>query len=226
MIKFSNKTIKHLNDNYPIKEDVYIKIAEGFDVVEDPKTGERGFGAFDTEHKVIFVASLMGKEELIRTIAHEYKHAMQLFNNEEFDEDEAEKFADKVLKEIISRSGRCRMKKIISLILVIAIILLVGCADVVKTDTQEVEVIVIDEHHRNAWVQPCGRTWISHPAQYQITVLYDSVQYTINDSKTYYKFKDKIGDKAIGVLKISTYDDGSIKQDITKLKSSEVKGNE
>ena len=43
------------------------------------------------------------------------------------------------------------MKKVISLILVIAIILLIGCAEVVKTDTQEVEVIVIDEHHRSAW---------------------------------------------------------------------------
>jgi hypothetical protein len=118
------------------------------------------------------------------------------------------------------------MKKVISLILVIAIILLVGCADVVKTDTQEVEVIVIDKYHRTAWLQPCGKAFISHPAKYEITVLYDSVQYTINDSKTYYKFKDKIGDKAIGVLKISTYDDGSIKQDITKLKSSEVNGNE
>ena len=118
------------------------------------------------------------------------------------------------------------MKKIISLILVIAIMLLVGCKNVVNTDTKEVEVIVIDEYHRTAWIQPCGKTFISHPAKYQITVLYDSVQYTINDSKTYYKFKDKIGDKAIGVLKICTYDDGSIKQDITKLKSSGVNGNE
>ena len=42
----------------------------------------------------------MEKEELIRTIAHEYKHVMQLFNNEEFDEDEAEKFADKILEEM------------------------------------------------------------------------------------------------------------------------------
>lgn len=104
MLKFSNKTIdktiKYLNDNYPIKEDVYIKIAEGFDVVEDPETGERGFGAFHTEHKIIFVPSIMEKDELIRTIAHEYKHAMQMFNNEEFREDEANDFADKILKEL------------------------------------------------------------------------------------------------------------------------------
>lgn len=104
MIKFSNKiidkTIKHLNDNYPIKEDVYIKIAEGFDVVEDPETGEVGFGCFNTEYRIIYIPSLMEKEELIRTIAHEYKHVMQLFNNEEFDEDEAEKFADKILEEM------------------------------------------------------------------------------------------------------------------------------
>ena len=104
VIKFSNKTIdrtiKYLNDNYPLKEDIYIKVAEGFDVVEDPETGERGFGAFHTEHKVIFVASCMEKEELIRTIAHEYRHAMQLFNNEDFNEDVANEFADKILKEL------------------------------------------------------------------------------------------------------------------------------
>ena len=106
MIKFSNKTIdrtiKYLNDNYPLKEDIYIRVAEGFDVVEDPKTGERGFGAFHTEHKVIFIASCMEKEELIRTIAHEYRHAMQLFNNEDFNEDVANEFADKILKELES----------------------------------------------------------------------------------------------------------------------------
>lgn len=118
------------------------------------------------------------------------------------------------------------MKKIISLILVIAIALLVGCAEVVKTDTQEVEVIVTDEHYRSAWVQPCGKTWVTHPAIYRITVLYDSVEYTISGSNTYHKFKDKIGDKAIGVLEIRTYDDGSIRQDIIKLKSCEVKGDE
>lgn len=104
MIKVSNKTIDktitYLNDNYPIDKDVYIKIAEGFDVVEDPDTGERGFGAFDVEHRIIFIASVMEKEELVRTLAHEYRHAMQYFNSDDFDEDDAEGFADKVLKEL------------------------------------------------------------------------------------------------------------------------------
>lgn len=78
MIRISNKiidkTIKYLNDNYPTKEDVYIRIAEGFEVVSDPITGECGFGALNTEYKIIFIPSIMENNELIRTIAHEYRH--------------------------------------------------------------------------------------------------------------------------------------------------------
>lgn len=103
MIKISNdtidKTIRYLDKNYPI-DDIYIRIAEGFEVIEDPETGECGFAAFHTEARIIFVASMMEPDELIRSIAHEYRHAMQLCNDEEFNEDDAEEFADKILREL------------------------------------------------------------------------------------------------------------------------------
>ena len=114
MIKISNKiidkTIKYLNDNYSTKEDVYIKIAEGFEVVQDPTTGECGFGALDTKYKIICIPSLMEEEELIRTIAHEYRHFMQMCDGatteEDFDEDDAENFADMILKEMESNNDK------------------------------------------------------------------------------------------------------------------------
>lgn len=104
MIRISNKiidkTIKYLNDNYPTKEDVYIRIAEGFEVVSDPITGECGFGALNTEYKIIFIPSIMENNELIRTIAHEYRHFMQMCDGVDFDENDAEEFADRIVKEL------------------------------------------------------------------------------------------------------------------------------
>ena len=104
MIRISNriidKTIRYLELNFPIDDDIYIRIAEGFEVVEDPKTGEKGFGAFHTDYKVICIASMMDAEGLVTTLAHEYRHAMQQFEGKEFDETDAEEFANMVLEDM------------------------------------------------------------------------------------------------------------------------------
>lgn len=63
-----------------------------------------------------------------------------------------------------------------------------------------------------------GKTvFINHPATYQITVEYNGVKHTVSGSNTYSKYKDKVGQTAIGELKIETYDDGTVKYYIVSL---------
>lgn len=113
--------------------------------------------------------------------------------------------------------------KIISLVVIICLVfLLVGCAKVVNTEYESVEVNIVDIHHRAMWLQPmkAGKvtTFITHPAVYEITVEYNNVEYTIDDQDIYDRYKDKIGQTAIGTLEIRTYDDGTVRYNITELK--------
>lgn len=118
MIKISNKiidkTIQYLNTNYCVDDTVYIKILEDYDCVMD-KDGEMGWAVLNTETKTIYIPALVSpiddsdkvdyEEEIIRRIAHEYKHFLQMCNGEELwteqCEDDAENFADKIVTEIL-----------------------------------------------------------------------------------------------------------------------------
>lgn len=113
--------------------------------------------------------------------------------------------------------------KIISLVVIICLVfLLVGCAKVVNTEYESVEVNIVDIHHRAMWLQPmkAGKvtTFITHPAVYEITVEYNNVEYTIDDQDAYNRYKDKLGQSTIGTLEIRTYDDGTVRYNITELK--------
>lgn len=115
------------------------------------------------------------------------------------------------------------MKKILSIVLIICLVSsLVGCAKLINTEYQNVEVNIIDTYYRGARLQPIrsGKvtTFITHPARYEIIVEYKNVKYTIDDSTTYNKYKNNVGQTAIGTLKICTYDDGTVKYDITELR--------
>lgn len=115
------------------------------------------------------------------------------------------------------------MKKILSIVIIICLALsLAGCANLVNTEYENVEVCVVDICHRAMWLQPvrAGKvtTFITHPAEYEVTVEYNNVNYTIDDEDTYNRYKDKIGQTTTGTLEIRTYDDGSVKYDITELR--------
>lgn len=103
----------------------------------------------------------------------------------------------------------------------IMILSLVGCAKLVSTEYENVEVNIIDEYHKGMYITPVfnGKTtmMVTHPAVYRITVEYNGVEYTISGSDTYNKYKEKVGQIAIGTLEIRTYDDGTVKYDITEL---------
>ena len=96
-----------------------------------------------------------------------------------------------------------------------------GCAKLVNTAYQKVEVVIMDEYYRGMYITPIfnGKTttMITHPAVYRITVEYNGVEYTISGSNTYNKYKNKVGETAIGNLEIRTYDDGTVKYEITSL---------
>jgi len=113
-------------------------------------------------------------------------------------------------------------KKITSLLLPSILLLsCVGCAECISTEYTEVPVTVVNEYHRASWVR---RVWtgksfamITHPAQYEITVDYDGIEYTFNSKELYDKYKDKIGQTVTGELEIKTYDDGTVTYDITSI---------
>lgn len=113
-------------------------------------------------------------------------------------------------------------KRILGFLFVLILLFgLIGCAKCINTEYKNVEVTVVDKYYRGAWIQLIftGKTtmMIPHPAEYRITVEYNGIEYTISGIDTYNKYKDKIGQTAIGILEIQTYDDGSIEYDITSL---------
>lgn len=109
MIKFVNveisKTITFLNSEYPAQRDVFIHVCEGYDTIETPDGF--GFGAFvkpksHEEAPAIYIAGDMPNDDfqIMKTIAHEYRHFMQWCNGEEFSEEQAEDFAKEVVEKI------------------------------------------------------------------------------------------------------------------------------
>jgi hypothetical protein len=114
------------------------------------------------------------------------------------------------------------MKKVFCLALIVLLIFsLTSCADLISTETQKVDVLITYEDYSGAWLQPVWTgqvfTYIPHPAQYEITVKYNGIEYTL-DNETYYNaYKDRIGDTITGTLEIKTYDDGTVKYDIIAL---------
>lgn len=107
------------------------------------------------------------------------------------------------------------------LLLAILIFSFVGCAKCISAEYNDVEVIIVDKYHRAMWTQPVFtgkvRTFITHPAVWHITVEYNGVEYTINGSNTYNKYKDKVGQTTNGKLEIKTYDDGTVRFNIISL---------
>ena len=115
------------------------------------------------------------------------------------------------------------MKKTILMFLLIAVMMfsLVGCAKCISTEYENVEVNIVDKYYRAMYMTPMrvGKvtTIVTHPAVHRITVEYDGIEYTINGSDTYNRYKNKIGQSTIGTLEIRTYDDGSVRNDIISL---------
>jgi hypothetical protein len=114
------------------------------------------------------------------------------------------------------------IKKLHLIIILCLVISLVGCTKLISTEYKNVEVNVVDIHHSAMWLQPIkagkATTFITHPAEYDVTVEYNGVSYTIDDEDTYNRYKDKVGQTTIGTLEIRTYDNNTVKHNIIELK--------
>lgn len=96
------KATNYLIDNYPTDKRLIVHVMEGYDTIETP-TG-KGFGVFIPETLEIYIAGDMPgeSENLIKTLAHEFKHFLQYCDGKPFNETEAEKFAEEIYKKAIS----------------------------------------------------------------------------------------------------------------------------
>lgn len=93
------RTIIYLNRYYPRKETVTVHIMEEYDTIEGPD-GQKGFGVYVPETKEIFLAGDIPEKEdnIIKTLAHEYRHFLQHCCGEPFNEQQAETFAEEIYK--------------------------------------------------------------------------------------------------------------------------------
>lgn len=107
MIKIANevvnKTLLYLERNYPREKEVYINIISDCDAIETPDG--TGFAVFIPNLNRIYVAADIPEPEinLVKNIAHEYKHYMQMCDGESYNETEAEEFAEKIYDEIMKQ---------------------------------------------------------------------------------------------------------------------------
>ena len=120
------------------------------------------------------------------------------------------------------------IKRIFSLILVLSLLLLTGCAEVVRIDTEIVEATVVDTYYRPSWIQPIvvGKvsSMMMHPATYRVSLEYKEETYTLNSKDSYDICKDLKGEKIPCKLKIAEYNNGKVFKDILEIldKTKEV----
>ena len=116
MIKIINEEINDfielLQKEYYNDSPFYLHICEGHDSIQDPYTESIAFGMFNRETNHCYVAGELETEQILKTIAHEYKHYMQKCDELSFNEEDAENFAEDIYKrftcEIRNISEDCR----------------------------------------------------------------------------------------------------------------------
>lgn len=113
------------------------------------------------------------------------------------------------------------MKKLISILLAIVMVvcLCCGCAKLVSTEYETVDVTIVDEYRTGGYSVPMrvGKVttmrWV--PASYHIVVEYAGEKYTLTGYDTWEKYKGIVGEVVSATLEIRTYDDGDIRCKIT-----------
>lgn len=113
-------------------------------------------------------------------------------------------------------------RKILLVYLCVLTLFFCGCAKCIDKKQISVQVKIVEKYHRSGYTTPipCGKTItiISHPAINRIIVKYKGEEYAINDKETYEKYQKSVGETVKAILEIRTYDDGTEKKDIIKLK--------
>lgn len=103
---FEYNFVKFVNEKHFTKQEVKLSILHNYESVAG-ETGN-GFAVYLPELKTIMLPTEVPeevkdmKEFVIHNLAHEYKHFLQDVNGEEFNEDEADKFADEIVSEYMN----------------------------------------------------------------------------------------------------------------------------
>ena len=109
-----------------------------------------------------------------------------------------------------------RLRLAALLILIAVAVSLIGCAEVVDTQTETVEATITSVYYKGAWMQmiPSGKTMIpiSHPAEYWVSLQYGEITASFNSYDLYTACKGKEGATIQCSLITETYDDGAVKQ--------------
>lgn len=115
-----------------------------------------------------------------------------------------------------------RFRKTAALVMCLLICIgLIGCAKCISTENEIVDVTIVNEYYRGAYITFVynGKTLIPihHAATYEITVEYNGVRYSISGEDTYKKYHSMVGEVVSAVLEIRTYGDGTVKYDINSI---------
>lgn len=80
------------------KNELIIHVMHGYDSIETPE-GEKCFGCYINGQHEIWIADDIPEGQFFHTLAHEYKHYLQDIENREFNEEEANEYADSIFKQ-------------------------------------------------------------------------------------------------------------------------------
>ena len=78
-------------------DELTIHVMHGYDTIESP-TGEKCFGCYVQSQNEIYIADGIPINQFFFTLAHEYMHFLQDAEGREFDEEEADAFANIVIR--------------------------------------------------------------------------------------------------------------------------------
>lgn len=114
-------------------------------------------------------------------------------------------------------------KKFINIlgVLLVSISTLTGCTKCINKKTETVKATITNEYYKPeeshiTFIAGKPQLYTDY-AEYEITVSYDGVEYSLTDSDTYKKYHGRIGETVQATLITKTYDNGKVKKWIVSL---------
>lgn len=106
------------------------------------------------------------------------------------------------------------MKKILAIILTCVVVLsLVGCAEVINTETETVKATIVEVDRDPMRVTMAGKIMVTHPADYDILLKYEDIEAWVDVSRDEYdKYETLVGSTVDAKLTTVYYDDDTTKQ--------------
>lgn len=110
----------------------------------------------------------------------------------------------------------------ILILLFISVFMLTGCAKCIDKKEESVKVKIVNEYYKPKETRFTGMVnnvpqFRTDYAEYEITVDYNGTEYSLSDESTYRKYHGRVGQTVSAVLVTKTYDDGKVKQYISRL---------